>query len=140
MDKIAINGLTINYDIDSMLNKLKTWEYDEDEYSGRGEGHQIDNYKVSEKDWETAKVKFIKEIEDLKQEEKLVNVINRITRNKNGNITKNRKNKLISCDAVRDYSGEHGSHAYTIDCISIIRNTDVEATMVVTSCREQSSF
>lgn len=138
---IEIGRLKIIYDLEIIIDEVLKWEYNKDSYDGKGEVDTVADYSVSEEKWTNEKEAFLKEIKSLEIEENLrKEIIKTIKTNKNGSITKNRRNVLINFGAYRDYNNNYGSHAYTIDALMIKRISNFEGRIVLSYYNDQSSF
>jgi len=105
-----------------------------------GRVHTCASYAVSKSEFNSEKENFVKALEELKDDKNLVKLFSSISTNKNGSITKNRRNALLNFGAVRDYGNSYGSHSYTIDSFMLTRDSDFCGTLSLNSYKEQSSF
>lgn len=139
---IDVNKIKVVYDKEQILDEIKALNYDEDSYDGKSVIDTCADYSVSEEEFNKKKQDFLNRAEELLSDEvELVKMLeSSIATNKNGSMTKRRRNVVTAFGAYRDYYNEYGSHSYTVDALMVNRVSEFQGELVLSYYTEQSSF
>lgn len=139
---VNIGKLEITYDLEDILRKVDSWVYDKYLYDGRGEYNLCEEYSYSEDEWLKAKNKFMKEIENLiSNENELIDLISKnVSTNKNGSMSKNRRNVVLKFSCVNSYNDSYGSHSFYVNALVVQRISEFEGNLQLSEYKDQSSF
>ena len=140
--EIDVNKIKVIYDKEQILERIKELQYDEESYDGRSVVDTCKDFSVSEEEFNRKKADFLKRAEELLLDEvELFKILeNSIATNKNGSMTKRRRNVVTTFGAYRDYDNEYGCHSYTVDALMVDRVSEFQGELVLSYYTEQSSF
>lgn len=136
---------TVDEDEDEEKEELEDDEnvisFDDEDDDDERESY-IAAYSSSQSDFEQDRKSFIERLEALKDNPtKFEEAIRRnLAINKDGRVTKNRKNIIFTTQCWEDYSDEHGSHSYRTKALRLEPTGDFSAKLVVERVKDQSSF
>ena len=147
MKKVVVNGITISYNLESILKELNSVDFDEEYYTAHGECGGVnedgirEEYCVTWEEFELLKKKAIRYVKSL-TDKKVTNLAKNALRiNKTGKLHATARNMAYDMGNVNNYDDSYGSHTYETTVLVFSRTGDYDATLKVDHYfKHQSSF
>lgn len=139
---IKIDKIEIYCDLEDIYKNIQNWAYDKDLYTANGMNDICNKFSYSYNEWLTSKNNLLNKIEIIsKNEDKLIELLkSKISINKNGTLSKNRRNIILEFDCVTDYNDFYGCHSFFINIIMVERISDYEGNLKISYYQGKNPF
>ena len=100
--RITVDKFEVIYDVDALIEEVESLSWDEENYNFDGETNEGSHFSQNENEFNKAKVKFIKDIENLDNSVEQLFKEN-VVLTKKGELSKSRRQVIIQSDIIHEY-------------------------------------